>query len=169
MTKSKSTKKLPVQVRNAIICAINAAQCGNASFGGVHNHKLVYEGEEWTVDDFVKSMIRIHHYSWIVEPLKMILNYDDGESIQKSLVDYRSESLKESPEDNYGPCGEPEHGLHPLYKQVCYDVTQQKDTQLLVCMENILLDANRLEITDKIRVLEFLLEKEKIRLSKEAQ
>lgn len=67
--------KLPFAIEKKLQDAIEAASCRNASFG---SGKVTYQGRDIPLDDFIKERIRVHHDTWIREPLKSVLDWSDG-------------------------------------------------------------------------------------------
>lgn len=153
----KTKEKLPSDIRLELIRAINSARLQGVTFTGEGGgDKIVYNRKEWRITDFITERVRLHHDKNIVGPLMRILAWSEGVKVEDFREPQGVERYNNKP---LGPLSDIMPGHHPLYRSVMLDVAHDTETQIMIGVQTLLSDLDTPE--EKMRVLEYLLAKEK--------
>lgn len=76
--------RLPEHILNHIRDAIKSAGLENASFDRSSDERIYGK----TATEFIRDKVKLHHDTWIIGPLKMVLNWSAGTDDIKSMAEH---------------------------------------------------------------------------------
>lgn len=149
MTKAKN--KLPGEIYDHIIQAINAARLNQAGFGDM---LMVAGGKEWKIDNFIKDNVRGYNERGIIAPLMQVLAWASGTKIE----DFREpQGVDRFLNKFFHPQGDVQPGHHPLARTIIIDIAQDAETQVMIGVQQLM--ATLPDDAAQARVLEYLLKR----------